>query len=406
MFWKKNPLRQPADGGEKRIYLDYVASTPVDADVLKAMMPYFAEDFGNANSIHQEGAISRVALDMARKSVADILNAKSEEIVFTSGGTESNTLAIVGIINSLEEGGKSLKDLHAVTSTIEHPSVLEVFKALERQDLSVTYVDVDETGVVNPKDVREAIKENTKLVSIMYVNNEIGTIQPIAEIAKVIRHFRKQKQQNVDVRRPHLEALYFHTDASQAPLYLPLNTIKLGVDMMTLGGHKMYGPKGVGCLYIKKGTKINLPKKGTENIPLIVGFAKALELAEERREREVERVTELRDYFIKELKEKISELELNGSHELRAPNNVNIYIPNIDGEFLTVVLDNKGIACSTKSACKEDYEDEGSYVIRALGYSKERSKNSLRLSLGKTSTKKDIDYVVKALSEAVKKYSN
>lgn len=382
MFWKKDP---PA-GGEKRIYLDYVSSTPVDADVLKVMMPYFADDFGNANSIHQEGVKAKQALDDARKSVADILNARSEEIVFTSGGTESNRLAITSVASDL-------KGKHAVTSTIEHPSVLDVFKALEKQGFSVTYVDVDETGVVDPKDVREAIKENTVLVSIMYVNNEIGTIQPISEIAKAVRS--KKKEYNSEV--------YFHTDASQAPLYLPLNTLKLGVDLMTLGGHKMYGPKGVGCLYKKKSIKIT--KTGTENIPLIVGFTKALELAEERKKKESERLTELRDYFIDELNNRIPEAKLNGSREERSPNNVNIYIPNIDGEFLTVVLDGKGIACSTKSACKEDYEDEGSYVIQALGYSRERSKSSLRFSLGKDTTKSDIDYVVKTLSEAIEKYS-
>lgn len=376
---------------QKRIYLDYAATTPVDAEVLKAMMPYFAEDFGNANSIHQEGVKTKQALDNARKSVADILNVRSEEIIFTSGGTESNKIAIEGVVDNPQ--GK-----HAITSTIEHPSVLDVFKVLEKQGLEVTYVGVNESGVVNPKDVRDAIKENTVLVSIMYVNNEIGTIQPIADIAKAIRQSRKQ---NVDVGRPHL---YFHTDASQAPLYLPLNTIKLGVDLMTLGGQKMYGPKGIGCLYAKKDLKI--AKAGTENIPLIVGFTKALELAEQNKEEESARLTELRDYFIDELKKAVPQVRLNGSRELRSPNNVNIYIPNIDGEFFTILLDSKGIACSTKSACKIDDEDEGSYVIQALGHNTARAKSSLRFSLGKNTTKKDIDYVVKTLSEIVEKYSN
>jgi cysteine desulfurase len=379
MFWK--------DKEQKRIYLDYAASTPVDAEVLKTMMPYFAEDFGNANSIHQEGVKAKQALDNARSNLAGILNARSEEVVFTSGGTESNKIAIESVFDDL-------KNKHAVTSTIEHPSVLDVFKALEKRGLQVTYVGVGETGVVNPKDVRDAIKENTVLVSIMYVNNEIGTIQPINEIAKVIRS--KKKEYSSDI--------YFHTDASQAPLYLSLNTIKLGVDMMTLGGQKMYGPKGIGCLYKKKDIKII--RQGTENIPLIVGFAKALELADVNREEESKRLTELRDYFIEELKKQIPQVELNGSREQRSPNNINIYIPNIDGEFFTILLDSKGIACSTKSACKVDDEDEGSYVIEALGHSKERSKSSLRFSLGKTTTRKDIDYVVQTLAVSVKKYSN
>lgn len=385
MFWKGKK--------RKRIYMDYAASTPVDAQVLKAMMPYFSEDFGNANSIHQEGIKAKQALVTSHKSVADILNARSEEIIFTSGGTESNSLAIVGVINAFEEGGIDIKGLHTITSTIEHPSVLEVFKTLERRGLDVTYVRVDESGVVNLKDVRDAIKENTVLVSIIYVNNEIGTIQSINEIAKVIKH--KRKEYNSEI--------YFHTDASQAPLYLSLNTLKLGVDMMTLGGQKMYGPKGVGCLYKKK--DIKLTRAGTENIPLIVGFSKALELANKNRKKESERLIQLRNYFIDELNNKIPQAKLNGSRELRLSNNVNIYIPNIEGEFLVLVLDNKGIACATRSACKTSDEDEGSYVIQALGYSKEHSKNSLRFSLGKDTTKRDIDYVVKMLSESVKKYS-
>ncbi|MBV22326.1 MAG: hypothetical protein CMI57_02420 [Parcubacteria group bacterium] len=240
----------------------------------------------------------------------------------------------------------------------------------------------------------------------MYVNNEIGTIQPIAEIAKAVRHKKKGYNSNI----------LFHTDASQAPLYLPLNTIKLGVDIMTLGGQKIYGPKGVGCLYKKKEIKMQAIIKGgnqegglragTENVPLIVGFAKSLELADREKQKESERLTELRDYFIDKLLKEILQAEVNGSKELRVPNNINIYIPNMNGEFMVIILDNKGIACATRSACREGDEDEGSYVIEALGYSKERSKSSLRFSLGKDTTKGDIDYVIKILSESVKKYSS
>jgi cysteine desulfurase len=394
MLWKK----------QKRIYMDYAATTPVDAQVLKAMMPYFADDFGNANSIHLEGVKARVALDNARKSVASILNTRDEEIIFTSGGTESNSLAIFSAINSFIEAGKDIKDLHAITSVIEHPSVLDVFKTLEKKGLEVSYVGVDESGVVKSKDVRDAMKENTILVSIMYVNNEIGAIQPISKISKIIRYEKKRRKK---LSTFNFQTLYFHTDASQAPLYLPLNTLKLGVDMLTLGGQKMYGPKGVGCLFKKKDVKLNLPRSGTENIPLIVGFSYALELAEKNRESETERVVKLRDYFISELKENIPQIKLNGSHKERVANNVNIYISNIDGEFFTLILDNKGIACSTKSACKVDHNDEeGSYVIQALGYSKERAKSSLRFSLGKDTTKKDIIYAVKILKESVERYSN
>ena len=391
---------------KNRIYMDYAASTPVDRDVLKVMQSYFADDFGNASSIYQEGVAAKNALDTARKSVADILNARSEEIIFTSGGTEANNLAIFGVIGALEDSGIDVKNMHAVTSVIEHPSVLEVFKKLEKQGFPVTYVGVDESGVINPKDVKEAMQPNTVLVSIMYVNNEIGTIQPITEIAKIIKHKKKENKSEI----------YFHTDASQAPLYLSLNTQKLGVDMLTIGGQKIYGPKGIGCLYKKK--QVNLHsiikggnqegglRAGTENIPLIVGFAKALELAEKNRGKESERLKKLQDYFISEIKGNLPQAEINGSREVRVPNNINIYIPNINGEFFVVILDSKGIACATRSACKEGDEDEGSYVIEVLGYSKERSKSSLRFSLGKSTTKRDIDYVVKILSKSVDKYLN
>ncbi|MFQ5662095.1 MAG: cysteine desulfurase family protein [Candidatus Paceibacteria bacterium] len=230
-------------------------------------------------------------------------------------------------------------------------------------------------------------------------------MQPISEIAKAVRN--KRKEYNSEI--------YFHTDASQAPLYFSLNTLKLGVDMMTLGGHKMYGPKGIGCLYIKKDTNINLPRTGTENVPLIVGFAKALELAEAEKQEESDRLKILRDYFISELKNKIPRAGINGSREARAPNNVNVYISNMNAEFMAIILDNNDIACATRSACREGeagprpaslgLEEEGSYVIEVLGYSKERSKSSLRFSLGKDTTKADIDYVVKILGESIKKYS-
>lgn len=399
------PIFKNKKSNKKRIYMDYAATTPVDKDALKAMLPYFADNFGNASSIHKEGLMARNALDASRKKIADILNTRSEEIIFASGGTEANNLAIFGAISAFEESGIRPKDMHAITSGIEHPSILEIFKMLEKKGLEVSYIEVDELGIINPKDVKNALKENTVLVSIMYVNNEIGTIQPIYEIAKIIRRRRKERKSEI----------YFHTDASQAPLYLSIDIQKLGVDMMTLCGQKIYGPKGVGCLYKKKniklqsiimggGQEIGL-RAGTENTPLIIGFSKALELAEQNREKESRRLVKLRNYFIEELNKKIPQAKLNGSRESRAPNNINVYIPRIDGEFFTIVLDSKGIACATKSACKENDEDKGSYIIEALGHSKERAKSSLRFSLGKSATKKDIDYVVKTLSESVKKYS-
>jgi len=401
----------PPVHGKKRIYMDYAAATPIDNDVLKAMQPYFTVLFGNAGAIYKEGVIIKTAIDGARKSIADVLNARSEEIVFTSGGTESNNLAIFGVISALEDSGMRIKDMHFITSAIEHSSVLELFKFLEKKGANVSYIGTEENGIVNVKDIKEALKENTVLVSIMYVNNEIGTIQPIAEIAKTLRHFRKKKLKS-KIQNPRLP--YLHTDASQAPLYFQLDVEKMHIDLMTLGGQKIYGPKGVGCLYKKRDVKINSIIKGgwqenklragTENTPLIIGFAKALELAEKNREKEYERIKTLRDYFITKIYKKIPKAKLNGSRESRSPNNINVYIPNINGEFFVVLLDNKGITCATRSACKEGDENEGSYVIEALRYGRERAKSSLRFSLGKETTKKDIDYVIKILSENIKKY--
>ena len=398
---------------EKRIYMDYAAATPVSSDVLKVMQSYFTILFGNAGAIYKEGFVVSTAIDGARKSVAALLSARSEEIIFTSGGTESNNLAIFGVIDALEESGMRIKDMHIITSVIEHPSVLEPFKSLEKKGVQVSYIGTEEDGIVNVKDIKKALKENTVLVSIMYVNNEIGTIQPIAEIAKTLRHFRKQNPK-FKIQNPKLP--YLHTDASQAPLYFQLDAEKLHIDLMTLGGQKIYGPKGVGCLYkrrdvrinsvIKGGGQENRLRAGTENTPLIIGFAKALELAEKNREKEYKKIKILRDYFITKINKKIPKVRLNGSRELRSPNNINIYIPNIDGEFFVVLLDSKGIACATKSACKESDGDDGSYVIEALGHSRERAKSSLRFSLGKETIKKDIDYVIEILSEDIKKYSN
>ena len=398
---------------EKRIYMDYAAATPVSSDVLKAMQSYFTILFGNAGAIYKEGFVVSTAIDGARKSVAALLSARSEEIIFTSGGTESNNLAIFGVIDALEESGMRIKDMHIITSAIEHPSVLEPFKSLEKKGVQVSYIGTEEDGIVNVKDIKKALKENTVLVSIMYVNNEIGTIQPIAEIAKTLRHFHKQNPKS-KIQNPKLP--YLHTDASQAPLYFQLDAEKLHIDLMTLGGQKIYGPKGVGCLYkrrdvrinsvIKGGGQENRLRAGTENTPLIIGFAKALELAEKNREKEYKKIKILHDYFITKINKKIPKVRLNGSRELRSPNNINIYIPNIDGEFFVVLLDSKGIACATKSACKESDGDDGSYVIEALGHSRERAKSSLRFSLGKETIKKDIDYVIEILSEDIKKYSN
>ena len=307
---------------KKRIYLDYAATTPVDKKVVKVMERYWGKDFGNAGSICKEGVDAKKALTSARKNIAGFLGARSEEIYFTSGGTESNSLAIEGTLRSREEKGTPRNKMHIITSTIEHPSVLDHFKTLEKEGVEVTYIHVDESGIINPDDVYDSLKPNTVLVSIMYVNNEIGIIQPIPEISKKVKQFDGGTKN---------ELPYFHTDASQAPLYLPINVLSLGVDLMTLDAQKIYGPKGVGCLYRKRGVIIssifiggNQEKSlrpGTENVPLIIGFSKALEIAMQLKESETERLTKLRDYFIKTILEKIPNAELNGDKGMHLKNN-------------------------------------------------------------------------------------
>lgn len=391
----------------KRIYLDNAATTPVDKRVEKSMRPYLRKEFGNPSALYREGVTARRAVDDARRSVAQMLSAHPDEIVFTGSGTESDNLAILGVLNPL--GGwtpKSVKP-HIVTSAIEHPAVLEVCKALERDNIAdVTYVGVDERGVVNPKDVKEALRPETVLVSIMYANNEIGTVQPIREIAKVIRGWRKTHGSKYP---------YFHTDACQATNYLDMNVLRLGVDLLTFNGSKIYGPKGVGALFIKKGTDVapmiygggqeNGLRAGTENVHAIVGFAQACKIAEEMKEKETARLTDLRDYFIKNLLSNIPGSILNGDENERLPNNVNISIPNIDSEQLVIELDTKGVAASARSACKSrDYES--SYVIMALGRKPLENEGGVRFSLGRDTKKKDIDYVLKVMPKIVEKIQN
>ncbi|MEK7575330.1 MAG: cysteine desulfurase family protein [Patescibacteria group bacterium] len=392
---------------EKRIYLDYASTTPLDPKVKKEMDRYFEMDFGNVGAIHKEGVIAGRALREARQKIALLLSAKPDEIVFTGSGTEANNIAIFGTVISLRRRGRSFKDLHFVTSTIEHSSVRECFKALEKQGASVNYVDVGSDGVIDPKSVASALRPNTALVSIMYANNEIGTVQPIREISQQIRNFAEVQSRKATVKsfnRP-----IFHSDASQAPLYLPLNTDSLGVDLMTLDGHKIYGPKGIGMLYVDRGVTLSPimagggqergVRSGTENIPSIVGLCKALELAVELREKESKRLSTLLDYALKLLAKKVSGAKLNGSVEKRLPNNLNISIPGADSEFLVIALDRYGISASTKSSCLRDESE--SYVVKALGGDASLASSSLRFTFGRATTKAHIDYLFKTLAQLI-----
>ena len=391
----------------KRIYLDHAATTYTDSRVLRVMTPYFTKNFGNASALYEEGRAAKTTLDCARKKIADLITARAEEIIFTSGGTESNNIAISGVLNAALNAAdmrqKTAKP-HITTSNIEHHSVLHLIKYLEKNGLiEATYVKVKQNGIIDPRDIKNGLKENTILVSVMYANNEIGTIQPIAEIAKIIKKFKVEAKTT---------APFLHTDACQAAEYLNMNAQKLGADLMTVNGSKIYGPKGVGFLYIKKGIKI-LPvmhgggqelgiRSGTENIAGIVGLAKAFEIAQTEKEKESRRLIALRDYFIKKLNEKIPNIVLNGDTEKRLPNNVNISILGIEGEAAELYLDAKGVSCSTGSACASDSLDP-SHVIMALNRPYEYAHGSLRFSLGKKTTKNDLDYVLKVLPPVVEK---
>ena len=388
-------------GKKKRIYMDYSAATPVREEVLEAMQPYWSENFGNPGAIHQEGVVAKKAVQESRKKISGVLKCSDDEIIFTSSGTESNNLAIFGLIDKLIEQGRSIQDLHLITTVMEHPSILDLFKKYEKKGAQVDYIKITKEGIVDLKHFREILKPDTVLVSVMYVNNEIGTIQPISKIAHIIRDHNK----NLDIG--YLSTV-FHTDASQAPLYLKMDVNSLGVDMLTIDGQKIYGPKGVGALYKKRDIKINSLlvggnqemdyRAGTENVPLIVGLGKAIELANIEKEKETKRLIKLRNYFIDKILKEVEGSVLNGSREERLPNNINVSIPNTESEFMIIKLDEKGIACASKSACMGAKSKE-SYVIDAL--CGEGSGSSLRFTMGRQTTKNDIDFVMSALKKSL-----
>jgi cysteine desulfurase len=394
----------------KTIYLDNASATPIDKKVANLVSLYEKKFFSNPSSIHKGGVEARTIIDVARAKIASLIYAHSDEIIFTGSGTESDALAITGIIHSY----KGNKIPHIITSSIEHPAVIEVCKKLENnKEAKVSYIDPDANGMINPKDIRDSLKENTVLVSIMYANNEIGTIQPIMEIAKAIRYFRKINQTILP---------FFHTDACQAINYLPIENIeKLGVDLLTFNSSKIYGPKGIGILYKKRGINL-MPlytgggqefglRSGTENTAGIAGAALAFEETLKIKNKESDRLVKIRDYGIKKLLALSNtsgyEIILNGDSINRLPNNINISIKGISSELLVIELDAKGIEVSAKSACKSDEPDE-SYVISALrkaqGILENTTDGSIRISLGRGTLKSDIDTLVLVIKEILKKY--
>jgi cysteine desulfurase len=374
---------------KKRIYLDYAATTPMAPGVVEATMPYLSDIFGNPSSIHSFGQEAKAAVEEARDKIAALIGARGEEIVFTGSGTEADNFAIKGTAYASEGKGN-----HIITTTIEHPAVMETCKFLQRRGFEVTYLAVDRYGQVDPQDVKKAITDKTILISVMHANNEVGTIEPIAEVGEIARE----------------SGIYFHTDAVQTVGHIPVKVDELGVDLLVMSAHKLYGPKGVGALYIRKGTKI-IPfiyggeqerrrRAGTENVPAIVGFGKTAEIAQGEMDEEAKRLIYLRDKLIKGLVEKIEHIRLNGHPTNRLPNNVNVSIEYVEGESMLLNLDLEGIAASTGSACSSS-SLEPSYVLLAMGLPHELAHGSLRFSLGRGTTEEDIARVLEALPRII-----
>lgn len=374
-----------------KAYLDYAATTPVRPEVVQAMEPYWTEKFGNPSSVHSWGREARGAVEKAREQVAKILNCQPTEIYFTGTTTLSDNLAIQGIARAEKKKGRGS---HLITSSIEHHSVLDVFQALEKQGFEVTYLPVDRSGLVNVRDLKKAIKKRTALISVMYANNEVGTIQPIEELSRLVK------------------TPFFHTDAAATVDYLDLDVKRLGVDLMSFGAHKFGGPKGMGVLYIKKGIEIEPLTfgghherglyPGTEAVPLIIGLAKALEIASQERKETVKKVTQLRERLIKGVLSKVPDSQLTGHPTKRLPDIASFLIKGVEGEALLLHLDSLGIGASSGSACTSGIL-KPSHVLLAMGISPQQAHGSLRFSLGKQTTREEIDYVIKVLPGIVEK---
>lgn len=373
------------------IYFDHAATTPVKKEVLDAMLPYFNEFYGNASSLYSLSKYSKEAIQNSREIVAKVLNAETNEIYFTSGGSESNNLAIKGVMKANKNKGN-----HLITSKIEHPSVLNTCKSLEKEGYEVTYLNVDENGIVNLKELESSIKESTVLVSIMFANNEIGTIEPIKEIGAICKKHK----------------VLFHTDAVQAVGSVKIDVQEMDIDLLSLSAHKFYGPKGIGALYVKKGVSFEVlidgggqernKRSGTENIPLIVGLGKSLEIAYNNVEENNKKLMNLRDYYINEVEKQIPYVKLNGDRIKRLPNNANISFQYIEGEGLLLNLDKANICASTGSACSSN-SLEPSHVLLAIGLPHEIAHGSLRITFGVDNKKEEVDYLIENLVKIVQK---
>lgn len=378
-----------------RIYFDNSATTAVDPAAVDAMHPYFTQMFGNASSLHAFGQEAKKALATARRHIAALINAEPNDMVLLSGGTEADNLAVIGVAQAYQEFGK-----HIITDRIEHPAVLNACAELERRGWDVTYLPVSPGGVVSVDDVRAALRDDTVLVSVMHVNNEIGTIQPIDQIAHLIAERR-------DAGHKHL---YLHTDAVQSAGKIPVDVRSLGVDLLTVTAHKLHGPKGIGALYVRKGVRVHSRqfgghqergrRPGTESVPLVVGFGKACELARERLAERIEKVGRLRDRLEAGIRDRIPDVSLNGDRDHRVPHIANVSFRNVAGEGLLISLDLKGVAVATGAACSSG-SLEPSHVLVALGIDRDVIHGSIRFSLCETNTEQEVDYVLDTLPEII-----
>jgi cysteine desulfurase len=382
------------------VYLDYNATTPVDSQVLDAMLPYFSADFANASSIHTPGQRARAAVETAREQVAALVGARPQEIVFTSGGTESDNHAIFGVIAArvpqpiLAVHSSQHAPPHIITTTIEHEAVLNACQAAEKQGIEVTYLGVDREGRINPEALRRAIRPETTLITVMHANNELGTVQPLEEIGRIAKE----------------QKIYFHTDAVQSAGKVPIDVNALAVDLLSLSGHKLYAPKGVGALYIRSGTRVRQflygghhqrgARPGTENVAAIVGLGKAAEIARNSLANDAERVSALRDKLERGVLDRVPQLRVNAGDGPRTPNTTNIMFVGIEGEALVIALDLKGLACSVGAACSSGAV-EPSHVLTAIGLSQEEAKSSLRFSLGRHTTDAEISFALEVIPAAV-----
>ncbi len=373
----------------RKIYLDHSATTPVDRNVVKAMLPYFTENYGNPSSIHQSGRAARTAVEAARSQIAKLIHAKNSEIYFVSGGTEANNLAIRGVALANRNRGN-----HIITTRVEHPAVLETCKALEKEGFQITYLNVDEHGMVDPETVKQAIRKETILVSIIFANHEVGTINPVEEIGRITREAN----------------IFFHSDAVQGFGKIKIDINKLGIDLLSISGHKIYGPKGIGALYIRRGTPISRiihggaqeqkRRAGTENVPGIVGLATAAELIYTNLEEESQRISQLRDYFQQQICDRFKPVKINGHPKNRLYHNLNVSFEGCESQSLLLSLSMVGIAASMGSACTSGIVEE-SPVLKAMGLTPVHLRSAIRFTLGKQNTKDEIDYVLEKLEEII-----